>query len=51
MAANSPVIKMTIRLENELYKKFHEKVSSIGATHNGVIKRLVSEYVKKPAVK
>lgn len=42
---------MTIRLDIELYYRFHNITAAIGATHNGVIRNLVERYVAEHADK
>lgn len=45
MASTSDKIRMTIVLDNALYFSFHEKVEGIGATHNGIIRKLIRSWL------
>jgi broad specificity phosphatase PhoE len=47
MSANDRYIPLTLRLERELYRQFHDRVTAMGATHSGVIRLLVREWVAK----
>jgi len=45
MASTDKKIRMTIVLENALYRLFHAKACEVGATHNGVIRLLIQKYL------
>ena len=45
MSAKSEKIEITVFLDNELYNEFHAKTSSLGATHVGIIRILVKNWV------
>lgn len=45
MAIGSRKIQTSVRLDNKLYKQFHEKVESQGQTKAKVIRRMIEEYV------
>lgn len=51
MSIKSKRIKSTYRLENDLYKKFHEKTEKQSQTKNRVIEKLVEEYVDGQCLK
>ena len=44
MSANSPRIRMTIAVPNEIYQKFHSKTSRRGQAHNKALVRLMELY-------
>lgn len=44
MASTDRKIRMTIVLENALYFSFHEKAQEIGATHNGIVRKLIRSW-------
>ncbi len=45
MSSKSDRIKGTYRLPNKLYQAFHQKTEAQAQTKNGVIEKLVEEYV------
>lgn len=45
MASTDKKIRMTIVLENALYFAFHSKAQDIGATHNGIVRKLIRSWV------
>lgn len=45
MSSQSRIIKMTIRLENDTYQRFHDIVVFRGATHNRLINMLIQQFV------
>jgi hypothetical protein len=47
MAANDPYIKISVKLENSLYKKFHKITEERGQTHNGAIIILIKRMLKE----
>ena len=45
MASTDKKIRMTIVLENALYFAFHSKTQEEGATHNGIVRKLIRHWV------
>ena len=45
MSSQSKVIQLTLRLENALYREFHEAVQANGHSHVAVLRLLVKEWV------
>ena len=45
MAANDDKIALTIRIQNELYYRLHKYTEKIGATHNGVVRVLIEDFL------
>jgi len=45
VSSKSAKIRMTIVLENTLYFAFHEKTQEAGATHNGIVRKLIKAWV------
>lgn len=46
MSANSKKIEITVMLDNALYQEFHKKAVEHGATHIGIIRLLISNWVE-----
>jgi len=47
MGSNSDFIALTLRLDNDTYQRFHSMVVAKGATHNGMLRVLVSEWLDR----
>lgn len=47
MAANSPYIQLTLRLENATYKEFHAAVVAGGHSHAAVLRLLVRKWLEE----
>jgi metal-responsive CopG/Arc/MetJ family transcriptional regulator len=45
MINKKELIPMTIRLPNELYEQFRDKVTEQGYTRVGIIRRLIREFL------
>lgn len=45
MSSQSKMIQLTVRLENDLYKQFHQAVSENGHSHVGVLRILIKKWI------
>lgn len=47
MSSQSEYIPLTIRVKNDLYQKFHALVVERGATHTGIIRILIQQFISE----
>jgi hypothetical protein len=46
MSSQDKMIPLTLRLDNVLYNEFHRAVEEHGATHTGILRLLIKEWLK-----